>query len=195
MLDDGSTDGTTDLVRDLALRHRQVVLRVKENEGHGTTVLTGYREAVGLADWVFQVDSDDEIPATEFTQLWAARQGVDAVLGVRTERGQGVARLVITTAARLSVRALFGARVRDANCPFRLMRSAALAPLLSRMPTEMFAPNVPISGALAARGSVAQVPVSHHDRAAGESSLVGFWMLVQAATAARQTLSEARRLR
>lgn len=195
VLDDGSTDGTTEVLQDLTLRNDRLSLRVKVNEGHGATVLAGYREAVTLADWVFQVDSDDEIPASEFTQLWAARSEVDAVLGFRTGRGQGAARLLVTRVARLSVRALFGKKVRDANCPFRLMRSSALAPLLARMPREMFAPNVPITGALAARGSFIELPVAHRERAAGESSLVGVGMLLQAATAARQTLAGALRLR
>src|SRR5438445_3120274 len=57
--DDGSRDGTGDLIAALAREHPTVAAVRQTNRGHGPTILRGYHEARG--EWVFQTDSDDEI--------------------------------------------------------------------------------------------------------------------------------------
>jgi len=74
LINDGSRDGTRERLDHLA-REAEISVVHKQNEGHGPTILGGYRQASKDSEWVFQVDSDDEIRASCFPALWAARIG------------------------------------------------------------------------------------------------------------------------
>ena len=192
IVNDGSKDSTPDVLADLAT-HPRVTGVTKDNEGHGPTILRGYRLAVATSTWVFQVDSDDEIPAAAFTEVWQAREGVDAVFGIRTGRGQSADRKLISKVAALTARVLLKGRVTDVNVPYRLMRADALRPVLAALPADTFAPNVVIAGALGRdSGRFAEVPVPHQDRAAGEVSIVGWGAIKAAMRSFRQTVRLAR---
>ena len=186
---DGATDASEQILRAVAERHPRLVVDAKPNSGHGPTILRGYRRGVVTADWVFQTDSDDEMPAASFGGLWTLRHQMDAVIGIRTSRGQSLGRRAITRAARFTARTAFGCRLADVNCPYRLMRSTALAPLLAPIPDDTFAPNVVLSGMLARSGArLAEVPVPHHDRTTGEVSILGWRALRAAFRSFRQTV-------
>jgi len=118
--DDGSRDGTGDLLAALG-RERPAVAAIRQaNRGHGPTILRGYREARG--EWVFQTDSDDEMGPESFPLVWQRRHDADVVLGYRDGRASPPARRLVTAVARWTVRLGFGARVRDPNAPYRLYR-------------------------------------------------------------------------
>lgn len=186
---DGATDDSEQVLRAVAERHRRLVVDVKPNSGHGPTILRGYRRGAVTAEWVFQTDSDDEMPAASFGELWNLRDDADAVIGIRTSRNQSAGRRAITRAARLTARASFGCRLADVNCPYRLMRSSSLDPLLAVIPDDTFAPNVAISGMLARSGAhLAEVPVPHHDRTTGVVSILGFRALRAALRSFGQTV-------
>lgn len=195
VLDDGSTDATADVLARLADDTRIDTVS-KANEGHGPTVLRGYADAVTDSDWVFQVDSDDEIPASAFPAVWDARTGHDAVFGYRTDREQPIDRRIISRVAAVSVRRLFGSHVRDVNVPYRLLRADALAPVLDTIPADTFAPNLVVSGVLGRdRAGFAEVPVPHTPRRTGQVSIAGLGAVRVAARSFVQTLQLAWRVR
>ncbi len=192
LIDDGSTDGTADVLAELG-EHERVVAVSKPNQGHGPTILAGYRVAVRSCEWVFQVDSDDEIPASAFPALWMSRQGVDAVFGVRVDRAQSPDRKLISKVAALTTKVLLRGRAADANVPFRLMRSEALRPVVDALPDDTFAPNVVIAGALSRdRAAFAELPVPFQPRQTGSVSIVGLGALKAAARSFVQTVRLAR---
>lgn len=192
IIDDGSKDTTSDTLAELDI-HPRVVGVSKQNEGHGPTILRGYRVGVRTSDWVFQVDSDDEIPASAFPAVWAARDGVDAVFGIRTGRFQSLDRKVISRVAALTTRLALRGRARDVNVPFRLLRAANLAPIVDGLPDDTFAPNVVIAGVLARDPmTFTEVPVPHNERQAGEVSIVGWGAIKAAIRSFGQTVRLAR---
>lgn len=195
VIDDGSSDGTLGVLSELGA-HPRVLGVTKTNEGHGPTILRGYRLAAATSTWVFQVDSDDEIPASAFASIWAARDGLDAVFGIRTGRDQPPDRKVISKVAALTARLLLRGRVTDVNVPYRLMRADALGPVLDALPADTFAPNVIISGALGRDPDrFTEVRVPHQDRAAGEVSIVGWGAVKAALRSFGQTVRLARAIR
>ena len=192
VINDGSKDSTADVLGDLVSNPRVVGVS-KANEGHGPTILRGYHLAARTSEWVFQVDSDDEIPASAFAAVWNSREGHDAVFGRRTGREQTLDRKLISKIAGLTSRLLLRGRVTDVNVPYRLMRSTTLLPVIDRLPADTFAPNVVISGALGRdRATFAEVPVPHSERAAGEVSIVGWGAIKAAVRSFRQTVKLAR---
>lgn len=192
--DDGSTDGTGAALDALAADSPRLRVTHHANRGHGPSVLRGYAAAGGR--WVFQTDSDDEIPAGAFPDLWARRHDADLVIGVRTGRTSDPARRLLTFGAATVIRVLFGRGVTDVNAPFRLMRGDVLARLLPRVPATAFAPNVILSGLFARRGlRCVEVPVPAAPRRTGTTSLLGWKIWKAAARAARETIAVALRER
>jgi len=192
VLDDGSSDGTPRALERIAADPRVSVVR-HANRGHGPTILRGYHLAIDQADWVFQCDSDGEIPASAFADLWRRREGCDAVFGVRTGRHSGPGRRLLSLGARVLSSWRFKQGVQDANVPFRLMRADWLRCALRCAPGACFAPNVILSGALAGMGArIANVPVPYSPRRTGRSSLTSWRLWRVAFTCLRQTLAAPR---
>lgn len=180
---DGSKDGTLVAMQDIAGRlGRRVVVEDKINEGHGPTILRGYREAVADGfDWIFQVDSDDEMGPEKFGELWTKRFECDFLVGTRDGRRQVWSRKIVSSVSRLCVRVFYGKGVWDVNAPYRLMRTAVFKEFFERIPPDTFAPNVILSGLAARQGlRMLEIPVPQHDRATGEVSIKQ-WKLARAA--------------
>lgn len=176
--DDGSRDDSAAIVERLAAVDPRVALIRKSNEGHGPTVMRGYREAG--SEWVFQTDGDGELQPDEFEALWRARDSFDVLVGIRTGRASTAGRRALTFCSRLVVRLLFGQKVTDVNSPYRLMRRAWLATVLPLIPADSLIPNVAISGLAARSGArVFELPVRHVNRRTGISSVRSFrlWKL------------------
>ena len=171
IIDDGSSDATISIVERYG-DNQNVQVIIKQNEGHGPTILAGYKRAVGIAEWVFQADSDNEISPNQFSALWSRRQGQDAVIAWRQGRNQTTIRRLVTFFARVTTKVLFRCHLRDVNIPFRLIRSETLAILLEKIPSDTFAPNIALSGALSLMNyQVEECPVVFNERIVGESSL------------------------
>jgi glycosyltransferase involved in cell wall biosynthesis len=180
VLNDGSRDNTAVVLQQFESSPAVTVIN-KENSGHGPTIRMGYELACREANWVFQVDSDNEINAEQFQKLWAAREGCAAVIGIRDGRQQPPSRKAISFCSRWVVRLFYGSGIVDVNCPFRLMRAEVLQRMLRYIPENTFAPNVGIAGLLArAKVQVLNIPVSHRNRRTGEVSIKK-WKLAKAA--------------
>ena len=171
ILNDGSRDNTA---RELDKQQDNPAVTIinKENSGHGPTILTGYHLAAKNAEWVFQVDSDNEMRAEHFQSLWDERHNCDAVFGIRSAREQALPRRIISAISRMAVNLCYGRGVQDVNCPFRLMRTSILHKLLQRIPPNTFAPNVAIAGLFVHNGCpVKNIAVPHSNRQTGEVSI------------------------
>jgi dolichol-phosphate mannosyltransferase len=172
IVDDGSSDETASVLRTFSGDNRIEVIR-QANLGHGPAVLHGYRLAIPRAPWIFQCDSDDELSPESFPELWAMRDGSDAVFGYRLHRRQSLGRWFISACSRIAVAWLFGRGLRDVNTPYRLLRTTALRPVLEHIPPDTFAPNLIISGLLVLGGArIYHVPVPHQQRRTGRVSIV-----------------------
>ncbi len=188
---DGSKDNSLSVMHEVANKlGNRIVVRDKPNGGHGNTILTGYRDAANDGfDWVFQIDSDDEMGPEKFNELWSRRNGYDFLVGIRDGRIQALPRKVISFVSRLCVRIFYGKSVWDVNTPYRLMRVTAFNPFYAAVPLTTFAPNVILSG-LAARHKLRcfETRVPQHDRTTGEVSIKKWKLLKAAAKSFWQTI-------
>lgn len=179
---DGSKDNSLAVMREVAEKLTGVKVKDKVNGGHGNTILTGYREAAADGfEWVFQIDSDDEMGPEKFNVLWSRRNDYDFLVGIRDGRVQALPRKIISLVSRICVRIFYGKSVWDVNTPYRLMRVSAFKDFYARIPLTTFAPNVILSG-LAARHKLRcfETRVPQHDRTTGEVSIKK-WKLLKAA--------------
>ena len=174
VLNDGSRDATKHVL-DKFSHMKSLHIVDKDNEGHGPTILRGYHQASEEAEWVFQVDSDNELPAGTFHTFWNARHEKSAVLGFRVGREQSFVRRSISRIARIFTRLFYSCGLKDVNIPYRLIRSDVLGPIIALIPDDTFAPNVAISGALAKTGdAIGELPVPFEPRTHGVASLNNF---------------------
>jgi dolichol-phosphate mannosyltransferase len=195
VINDGSRDRTASILQGLADDECIRVIH-QANMGHGPTILRGYRQAVTLADWVFQCDSDNEMGPDAFGGLWEVRHPVDAVFGSRQNRSQNVQRSLISFCSRMTVDLLFGRGIEDVNSPYRLIRSSVLGPILECIPPDTFAPNVVLCGALTFAGArVRSVPVPCRPRQTGRGSIVRWKLWKVALRSFGQTVRCSRRIR
>jgi dolichol-phosphate mannosyltransferase len=188
VLNDGSTDDTSSQLATFKDDYGVEVIE-RRHRGRGPTVLAGYKRAVELADWVFQCDSNGEIKPDHFPMLWRSRRKFDALFGVRSERSQGVSRRIVNGCCDLTVRLLYGRGVRDANTPYRLIRTSLLRQILNQIPPNTFAPNAIISGAIIKAGArIMNHPVYCAPREKARSSLARWKLLKSSVLAFWQTL-------
>jgi glycosyltransferase involved in cell wall biosynthesis len=78
VVDDGSTDQTTDIVRRIPGLY---FLRHAVNAGKGAALLTGFEAAAAFADWAITIDADGQHRPAEAAQLVAAAlEGTRAIV-------------------------------------------------------------------------------------------------------------------
>ena len=97
VVDDGSTDGTREILAELATADERVkVIELSRNFGHQTAITAGLDHARG--DAVVMIDADLQDPPELIAQMldcW--RDGIDVVYAARTERN-GETRFKLATA-------------------------------------------------------------------------------------------------
>jgi glycosyltransferase involved in cell wall biosynthesis len=148
------------------------VLTTAANAGHGPAVRYGLDRCD--AEFVFQTDSDRQHTPDDFSRLWDRRHEADFVFGVRERRADGPFRQFVALGLRVANLLLWRRWIRDANCPFKLMRRDPLNDVLAEIPRDSFIPMVMVSVLAHHHGyRVIEVPVRHFARSAGQQSLSG----------------------
>ncbi|MCF0199908.1 MAG: glycosyltransferase family 2 protein [Bacteroidales bacterium] len=170
---DGSKDSTYQRMLDLQAKYPHLLPLDKPNGGHGATVLYLYRKAMADgANYVFQTDSDGQTRPDEFWPMWEQRAAFDFQIGTRGGRQDGFSRVVVTKTLRLVVWLMFHVWVKDANTPFRLMKTDKLLPILEVIPVDYNLANVAVS-AIAVRWNynIRWQPITFRPRQGGVNSI------------------------
>jgi len=163
-VDDGSRDGSAEVLLDLAKRDERVrVLRFAENSGQSAAFAAGFQAARG--EIVATLDADLQNDPADLPRLLAALHHADVVNGVRLGRRDGLVR-------RLSSRIGNGFRnwvtresVTDVGCSLRVMRASYLRRVKLYRGMHRFLPTL-----LRLEGArVTELPVSHRPRRHGRS--------------------------
>lgn len=173
IINDGSKDDTYQILLELAKDRPLLQPLTKPNGGHGATVLFGYRYAIDKgADFIFQTDSDGQTNPKEFEAFWEARNQYDAVIGNRVVRGDGRDRKFVEDTVCFLLRVIFGVKVKDANAPFRLMRSFLVAKYIDKLPKDFNIPNIMFTTYFVYhREKVKFIPITFKPRQGGENSI------------------------
>ncbi|HEX5506388.1 MAG TPA: glycosyltransferase family 2 protein [Thermomicrobiales bacterium] len=168
VVNDGSTDRTAAVLAELrALLPRLRVIDHGRNRGYGAALRSGF--AAATKELVFYTDGDAQYDPTELALLLPRlAPGVDVVNGYKIDRADPLGRIVIGRLYHWLMKLLFGFRLRDVDCDFRLIRRAALERVTLTSDTGMIA--LELVKKLQDAGCVfAEVPVHHYHRAYGKS--------------------------
>ena len=142
VVDDGSRDGTADLVE--ARRGIVRLLSNPGNRGKGYAVRNGMLAAKG--DWILSTDADLSAPIGELEKLVAAVRKEDAVVAIGSRAldrrlvkvHQPMMREASGRAFNLVMRMITGLPFRDTQCGFKLFRKDAASDIFSRQIEEGF---------------------------------------------------------
>lgn len=170
---DGSKDTTWKKMDQLRHKYPRFIPLDKPNSGHGATVMYLYSYAIEQgADYIFQTDSDGQTDPNEFNIFWSNRKLYDMQIGHRSERQDGISRIIVTKVLKWVVRFTFHVNVTDANTPFRLMRTNSVKPVLDLIPQDFFLANVALSAIAVRQGLTCRwLPITFKPRQGGANSI------------------------
>lgn len=172
--DSGCTDRTHEIINGLR-KNGYDKLRTfsKGDKQHGPKVLNLYRYAIRHgADWIFQTDSDGQTNPDEFVEFWNSRDKYDVIMGYRPVRGDGQDRKFVENVVCIIVRLFFGVKVKDANAPFRLMKSEVVDKYIGRFPKNYNIPNIIFTSYFVHYNEkVLFLPISFKPRQGGKNSI------------------------
>ena len=173
VVNDGSADHTAAVADELARQYPRVkVVHHPVNRGYGGALRTGF--ATASKEFVFYTDGDAQYDPAEMTVLWQAmRPGVDLVNGYKISRSDPFHRIVIGRLYHHTVKLLFGLKVRDVDCDFRLMRRSIFERVRLEKSSGVICLEM-MKKIQDAGFAVAEVPVHHYHRTHGRSQFFNF---------------------
>jgi glycosyltransferase involved in cell wall biosynthesis len=126
VVDDGSADATAQVVEKLAKEDPRVrLVRHGKNRGYGAALRSGF--AAATKDLVFYSDADGQFDLNELPGTLALARESPVVAGYRIKRSDPWHRLFIARTYRMIVFVVFGLRVRDIDCAWKMLRRDTLA--------------------------------------------------------------------
>ncbi|OGY18656.1 MAG: hypothetical protein A2900_02630 [Candidatus Chisholmbacteria bacterium RIFCSPLOWO2_01_FULL_50_28] len=170
VIDDGSRDGTPEIVEKLSRAYIAVRVVSQPNKGYGGAIKRGFKEA--SFQWIFFTDADLQFDIAEIKKFIPHTEDYDLVIGYRMNRAEGWFRHGIALMLKVWNRVFLGFPlwVRDIDCAFKLLNKRVLgyaSPLASdgaMVSTEL------LLKTLESGFRIKQMGVSHYPRRLGTSS-------------------------
>ncbi len=167
VVDDGSTDGTAEIVRRFATDHPQVrLVSHPTNLGYGHAVRSGLSATRG--DAVLFTDGDRQFKVSDVPLLLDAADNADLVVGRRIKRADPWHRLMIARVYKVVLNTFFSLHVSDPDCAFKLFSREVIDNTVPKLESRaaFVSPELLIRSKLAGYRLV-EVPVPHYPRIAG----------------------------
>ncbi len=180
VINDGSCDGTAALADELARLYPQVrVVHHDRNRGYGGALRSGF--ATATKEFIFYTDGDAQYDPREIERLWARMApGIDLVNGYKISRSDPLHRIFIGRVYNYTVKLLFGLKVRDVDCDFRLLRRSIFDRVELRRSSGVICLEM-MKKIQDAGFRIVEVPVHHYHRAHGKSQFFNVRRLARTA--------------
>jgi glycosyltransferase involved in cell wall biosynthesis len=173
VINDGSRDQTSRIADELARVYPQVrVVHHQVNRGYGGALRSGFAHA--SKEYIFYTDGDAQYDPSEMSILWARLgPGVDLVNGYKISRSDPLHRIIIGRLYHHTVKLLFGLRVRDVDCDFRLLRRSIFDTVHLEKTSGVICLEM-MKKIQDAGFAIVEAPVHHYHRAYGKSQFFNF---------------------
>jgi len=165
--EDGSTDGTKEVLKRLAKELPITVVSSNERKGYSKAVWDALK--LPKNEIIFFSDSDDQHSPRDFWKLMPFIDDFDIVTGYKYPRSDKAFRLFISQVMNMLNFFIFGFFLRDINSGFKLFRRKALNALLENYEGLDFISTELLIKAFLMNIKVTEVAVLHFERKFGES--------------------------
>lgn len=178
IVDDGSSDDTGRIADEFAGRDGRVkVVHHQRNLGYGAALQSGFKAAT--KQLVFYTDGDGQFDISELPQLLKLIENHDIVSCYRLNRQDSVVRKINGWCWTKLVCMLFGLKIRDIDCAFKLYKREIFDKI------ELSSTGALIDTEILARArrkgySIVQMGVHHYPRKAGEQSGANLQVILRA---------------
>jgi glycosyltransferase involved in cell wall biosynthesis len=165
-VDDGSTDGSLELLERFAARDRRVrVIALRRNYGQTAAIAAGIDLSRG--DVLIPMDADLQNDPVDIERLLSKLdEGYDVVSGWRKDRQDAFfTRILPSRIANWLISIIGGVRLHDYGCTLKAYRREILKEIHLYGEMHRF---IPIYASWSG-GRVAEIPVAHHPRTRGKS--------------------------
>lgn len=174
VVDDGSPDGTADLIDGQAQ-----VLRRSHKQGLGPAYLAGFRWGLERGfDPIIEIDADGSHPPERLPALLSYSDSYDLVIGSRWVKGGAtqnwpLSRQLISRLGNLYVRLLLGMKVKDATAGYRVYRKDLLQSLdLDAVVSSGYGFQIELTFRSHQRGAkIKEIPIIFTERENGTSKM------------------------
>jgi len=175
VIDDGSPDGTADIVR----MHGVEVIEREGKQGLGSTYRTGFSIAIQRGyTYIIQMDADGSHQVKDLQKMMEWIGSADLLIGSRYVRDGGVAnwskfRENLSKTANVYSTILLSLGIKDSTSGFRIYTSELLRKMeISTIRSEGYCFQIEMTRrAIARGGSVAEIPITFIERAHGVSKM------------------------
>jgi glycosyltransferase involved in cell wall biosynthesis len=173
VVENGSTDYTMQVLESLAAHYAHVrVITYREPLGYGGALRVGFASAT--KELIFYTDGDAQYDPRELKLLlMALREDIDIVNGWKIDRSDPLHRKIIGRVYHHTVKLLFGFKLRDVDCDFRLIRRTIFNVVELESETGTICLEL-VKKLQDAGFRFAEVPVHHHHRTYGQSQFFNF---------------------
>ena len=183
VIEDGSPDGTADIVRKLQeeFPHRLFMIERKGKLGLGTAYITGFKWSVEKGyDYIFEMDADFSHNPDDLPRLYkaCAEDGADLAIGSRYCNGISVinwpiGRVIMSYYASVYVRTVLGMDVYDCTAGFKCYRRKVLETIdLDKVQMKGYGFQIEMKYSTFKLGfKIKEVPIIFVDRTLGTSKM------------------------
>ncbi len=127
IIDDGSSDRTGEIADGLAKKDKKIrVIHHHPNRGYGAALKSGFYNS--RYPWIVFTDSDGQFDFSQLSDFINKQKETEAdlVVGYYIKRAVPFYRKLNTFMWQIIVRILFGLKVRDVDCGFKLIRKTVI---------------------------------------------------------------------
>lgn len=168
-VDDGSTDGSVEILRNLTMKDNNLVLiQFYRNYGKSAALSEGFKRADG--DCIVTMDADlQDNPAELDNLLLKLNEGYDVVSGWKKDRKDPLSKRIPSKFFNLVTRMFTGVKIHDFNCGLKIYRKSVIKTLDIYGGRHRYIP------ALAGQKKfkVSEIVVNHRPRKHGETKYGG----------------------
>lgn len=166
VVDDGSSDRTQEIVKRYGNKHLSLIHH-PYNRGYGAAVTSGIASAKN--DLIFFSDSDLQFDIRELGKLLQWIDQYDIVIGYRQKRCDPFFRRLNAFGWNALVRFLFGLKVKDINCAFKIFNRPVFEKISIDAAGAMINTDI-LAQAAKYEFTVKEVPVTHYPRLKGKQT-------------------------
>lgn len=170
VVNDGSKDHTQNIIDTFVQKYPGKVRSILHptNKGYGATLRDGF--LANTTDWVFYTDSDLQFEIDEIDLLLPFTTNADLVIGYRKNRQDPKLRIFLAWGYNRLIRLVFGLKVRDIDCAFKLFRKEVFQKISIESNRFLVDAEMLIKSKRAGL-KIAEVGVTHKLRERGQSTV------------------------